>query len=85
MWKLAYDNKKYEIKKIILRQTQDDSDNRSNLMKPKTKSIIQFVVLLAFGILLVWLAYGQVADQKDKIISAFTNANYFWVFIYYFI
>ncbi len=50
-------------------------------MKPKTKSIIQFVVLLAFGILLVWLAFSQVADEKDKIISAFTNANYFWVFI----
>lgn len=50
-------------------------------MKPKTKSIIQFVVLLAFGILLVWLAFSQVADEKDKIISAFTNANYFWVFV----
>ncbi len=50
-------------------------------MKSKTKSIIQFVVVLALGLLLVWVAYGQVADQKEKIISAFSNANYFWVFI----
>lgn len=50
-------------------------------MKPKTKSIIQFLVLLGLGILLVWLAFSQVADEKDKIISAFTNANYFWVFV----
>ena len=50
-------------------------------MKSKTKSIIQFVVVLALGILLVWVAYGQVADQKEKIIAAFTNADYFWVFI----
>jgi len=48
-------------------------------LKPKTKSIIQFVVLLGLGILLVWLAFSQVADEKDKIIAAFTNANYFWV------
>lgn len=50
-------------------------------MKPKTKSIIQFVVLLGLGILLVWLAFSQVVDEKDKIISAFKNADYFWVFI----
>lgn len=50
-------------------------------MKSKTKSIIQFVVLLGLGILLVWLAFSQVAEKKDEIINAFTNANYFWVFI----
>ncbi|HWY09750.1 MAG TPA: lysylphosphatidylglycerol synthase transmembrane domain-containing protein [Bacteroidia bacterium] len=50
-------------------------------MKPKTKSIIQFIVVFALGILLVWVAYNQVATEKEKIISAFTNANYFWVFI----
>ena len=54
-------------------------------MKPKTKSIIQFVVLLAIGILLVWLAFSQVADKKVEIISAFANANYFWVFVCAFI
>lgn len=48
-------------------------------MKSKTKSIIQFVVLLGVGILLVWLAFSQVASKKDEIINAFTNANYFWV------
>lgn len=54
-------------------------------MKPKTKSIIQFVVLLSVGVLLVWLAFSQVAEKKDEIISAFTHANYFWVFISAFI
>lgn len=44
-------------------------------------SIIQFVLLLALGILLVWLAVGQVAAKKEEIISAFKNANYFWVFL----
>ncbi len=48
-------------------------------MKPKAKSIIQFVVLLALGVLLVWLAIRQVISEKDKIINAFANANYFWV------
>lgn len=50
-------------------------------MKPKTKSIIQFIVLLGVGILLVWLAFSQVAEKKEEIINAFTNANYFWVLI----
>ncbi len=50
-------------------------------MKPKTKSIIQFVVFLGLGILLVWLAYTQVASEKEKILKAFANADYFWVFI----
>lgn len=50
-------------------------------MKSKKKSIIQFVILLALGILLVWLAFSQVAGKKDEIISAFTNANYFWVLV----
>ncbi len=44
-----------------------------------TKSIIQFVVLLSIGILLVWLSLRQVAPQKDNIILAFKNADYFWV------
>ncbi|HOZ86287.1 MAG TPA: lysylphosphatidylglycerol synthase transmembrane domain-containing protein [Bacteroidia bacterium] len=43
------------------------------------KSLIQFVVLLSIGILLVWLSLRQVAPQKDNIINAFKNANYFWV------
>lgn len=50
-------------------------------MKSKTKSILQFIVLLGIGILLVWLAFSQVAEKKDEIINAFTNANYFWVMI----
>ena len=46
-----------------------------------TKSILQFIVLLSIGILLIWLSLRQVAPQKDNIIKAFQNADYFWVFI----
>ena len=45
----------------------------------KSRSIIQFAVMLAIGLLLVWFSYKQVEPQKDKIIDAFKNANYFWV------
>ncbi len=48
-------------------------------MVKNTKSIIQFVVLLSIGILLIWLSLKQVAPEKDKIIDAFKNANYFWI------
>ena len=48
-------------------------------MKPKAKSIIQTGILMSLGIVFVWFAYGQIADKKEEIISAFTNANYFWV------
>lgn len=45
------------------------------------KSIIQFLILLSIGILLIYLSLKQVAPEKDNIISAFKNANYFWVFV----
>lgn len=45
----------------------------------KTKSLLQFAIMLAVGLLLVWFSYKQVEPQKDKIIDAFKNANYFWV------
>jgi glycosyltransferase 2 family protein len=50
-------------------------------MKSKTRSVIQFILLLGLGILLVWLAVSQVASKKEEIISAFANANYIWVFL----
>ncbi|MBK7666778.1 MAG: flippase-like domain-containing protein [Sphingobacteriaceae bacterium] len=50
-------------------------------MKTKAKSIIQTLVLTALGVVFVWFAYGQIEKNKTEIISAFTNANYFWVFI----
>jgi glycosyltransferase 2 family protein len=46
-----------------------------------TKSLVQFVVLLSIGILLIWLSLRQVAPEKDRIIAAFKNADYFWVFV----
>ena len=54
-------------------------------MKAKGKSIIQTLVLTALGGVFVWFAYGQVEKNKAEIISAFANADYFWVFICAFI
>lgn len=50
-------------------------------MKAKGKSIIQTLILSALGILFVWFAYGQIEKNKAEIISAFSNADYFWVFV----
>lgn len=50
-------------------------------LSKNTKTIIQFVVLLAVGALLVWLVTRQVADKKQEIFDAFANANYFWVIV----
>jgi uncharacterized protein (TIRG00374 family) len=47
----------------------------------QTKSFIQFIVLLGIGILLIWLSLKQVAPQKDKIVDAFKNADYFWIVV----
>lgn len=51
------------------------------MAEKKTKSIIQFIILLSIGILLIWLTLRQVAPKKNEIIAAFANANYFWVFM----
>lgn len=48
-------------------------------MNKRTKSIIQFIVLLGVGILLVWLSFRSVWTEKEKIVDSFTSANYFWV------
>lgn len=48
-------------------------------MDKRTKSIIQFVVLLGVGILLAWLSIKSVWSEKDKIVDSFRNANYIWV------
>jgi uncharacterized protein (TIRG00374 family) len=50
-------------------------------MNKRTKSVIQFVVLLGVGILLTWLSLRSVWSERDKIISSFQNADYFWVFV----
>ncbi len=50
-------------------------------MNKRTKSIIQFVVLLSVGILLTWLSLKSVWTERDKILSSLKEANYFWVVI----
>lgn len=50
-------------------------------MNKRTKSVIQFVVLLGVGILLTWLSLKAVWGERDKIANSFKTANYFWVFI----
>jgi uncharacterized protein (TIRG00374 family) len=54
-------------------------------MKSKTKSILQTVIMIGLGVLLVWFAYSQMSGQKEKIIAAFSNANYTWVIVAAFI
>jgi uncharacterized protein (TIRG00374 family) len=48
-------------------------------MNKRTKSIIQFTVLLGVGILLAWLSIKSVWGERDKIADSFATANYFWV------
>lgn len=50
-------------------------------MNKRTKSVIQFVVLLGVGVLLTWLSLNSVWGERDKIVNSFQNADYFWVFI----
>lgn len=45
-----------------------------------TKSILQFIVLLGIGVLFIWLSVRSITpEQKEKIIDAFKQANYFWI------
>lgn len=50
-------------------------------MNKNTKSFIRFLILLSVGVLLVWLSFRAVWDEKEKIVESFKNANYFWVVI----
>lgn len=50
-------------------------------MNKSTRSIIQFIVFIGIGVLLVWLSLRQVAPQKDNVIKAFQNADYFWIIV----
>jgi uncharacterized protein (TIRG00374 family) len=45
------------------------------------KSIIQFLILLSIGVLFIWLSLKEVAPHKEKVISAFREADYLWVFV----
>lgn len=49
------------------------------MAQKKLRSFLQVLILFGIGILLVWLSLRQVAPQKDNILNAFQNANYFWV------
>ncbi len=49
------------------------------MAKTSTKSILQFIVLLAIATFLIWLSLRAVADKKEQIINAFKNADYFWI------
>lgn len=48
-------------------------------LKATGRSILQFIVLLSIGVLLIWLSLRQVAPEKERIIEAFENADYFWI------
>lgn len=49
------------------------------MAQKKLRSFLQILILFGIGILLVWLSLRQVAPQKDNILKAFQNADYFWV------
>lgn len=48
-------------------------------MDKKTKSFIQYVVLLSVGGLLIYLSIKRTAVSKEEIFNAFSNANWFWI------
>ena len=49
-------------------------------MKKKLFSILKFLFFLGIGILLIWLAVRNLAQEdKDSIAEAFTQANYYWI------
>lgn len=48
-------------------------------MKISAKSLLQFAIMLGIGVLLIWLIYKQVEPEKERIIPAFKNADYFWI------
>lgn len=50
-------------------------------MNKRTKSIIQFAILLSIGVLLVWLSFRSVWTEKEKILNSFKNAHYGWVVV----
>lgn len=54
-------------------------------LKATRRSIIQFFVLLGIGVLLIWLSLRQVAPEKENIVAAFNNADYFWIMLAMFI
>ena len=55
------------------------------MTQKNARSVLQFLILLAVGILLIWLSLRQVAPEKDKIIDAFKNTNYLWIGVSMFI
>ena len=50
-------------------------------MNKRTKSILQFVILLGLGVFIAWLSLRSVASKKVEILNSFQNANYFWVYV----
>lgn len=49
-------------------------------MNSKTKSILQFIVFLSFGILLIWLSIRNIDDEsRAKMMEAFRNVKFEWL------
>lgn len=51
-------------------------------MKSKIVATLKLILPLGFGFFLVWLFYDALCDdQKKDLFAAFSEANYFWVFL----
>jgi hypothetical protein len=49
-------------------------------LKKKLFNILKFLFFLAIGFLLIWLAVRNLTEKdKESIIEAFTQANYYWI------
>lgn len=52
------------------------------LVKKKLLAFLKIVVPLAIGAYLIWYFYSILSpEEKDKLFSAFSNANYWWIFL----
>lgn len=48
-------------------------------MNPTLKKIIQYVILIAIGVLLIYLSLKKTSVSRDEVFQAFQSANIFWI------
>lgn len=48
-------------------------------MNPTLKKIIQYVILIAIGVLLIYLSLKKTSVSRNEVFQAFQSANIFWI------
>lgn len=48
-------------------------------MRKNLKSLIQYLILLSVGGALVYLSFRKTSVSREEVLSAFSNANWFWI------